>query len=434
MTGLLFILYQIAAGLAASVGSLYMAVFRFRELRERLGGGETGARGGGVWVHAASLGEFEAAWPIARACGWSDDPGRLLVSCTNATARRRLMERLPAGARARIAPLDFWPCVRRALARERPRLLLFVETEIWPAWILAAARQGIPLALVSARLSDSSFPRYRRLRGCLKPVLERFAVIGCRSEEDRRRWISIGAPEDRCFVWGNTKYDAVSVCRSRDRGRDHREGDRFLLVAGSMRPGEEGILDVVSAVSSPAIRLVVAPRHLDTIRRWEDACFRRGLDCRRSSLAGLDLQNASEEAGHALRRADSRLPSVLIVDQMGILNALYELADAAFVGGTWVLVGGHNLFEPARQGIPVFFGSSLSGVRDAAEVLIRSGGGIMVSDAAALAAEIQRIGIDPDECERIGRLARRAAESLAGGVERTVEGLRGAGLLEQAAR
>jgi 3-deoxy-D-manno-octulosonic-acid transferase len=430
MNSIAFALYQLAAAFAVSAGAVYLALFRFHELRERLGGGGRGARGDVIWIHAASLGEFEAAWPVVRACGWSETPARLLFSCTNAAARRRLQERLPAGARARIAPLDFWPCVARALARERPVALVFIETEIWPAWIVAASRRGIPIVILSARLSDSSFPRYRRLRGFLRSVLSRISAIGCRTEEDRKRWIAIGAAEDRCFVWGNTKYDAGSLGLQQTR----RAGDLFLLVAGSVRPGEEEILDLVNRQAMTPIRLVLVPRHLPTVPHWEEACARRGLGCRRSSLSGFDFRRGAAGAGQALRRSDPTLPPILIVDEIGLLNELYGIADAAFVGGTWAPIGGHNLFEPARQGIPVFFGHSLSGVRDAAGALVASGGGIEVADAGVLATAIDRVAMNEEERARIGRQARQAAESLAGGVERTVAGLRAVGFLADATR
>jgi 3-deoxy-D-manno-octulosonic-acid transferase len=135
-----FFLYPLAAGLALLLAAPYLALFRPQEFRERLGGGEAPGKRQGIWIHAASLGEFEAAWPVIREARWAAAPMRIVVSCTNAAARRRLKDRLPAGARGRLAPLDFWPCVSGALHRERPLALVFFETEIWPAWILAAER------------------------------------------------------------------------------------------------------------------------------------------------------------------------------------------------------------------------------------------------------------------------------------------------------
>ncbi|MBM3286104.1 MAG: hypothetical protein FJY88_01955 [Candidatus Eisenbacteria bacterium] len=425
-----FIVYQAIAALGALIGILYLAIRRPGEIGERLGLGPRRARGG-VWIHAASLGEFEAALPLLGPQGLASEPDGILLSCTNATARERIRARLPAGARVRLAPIDLLPCVAGALARERPRLLLFLETEIWPAWILAAAKRGIPMALASGRLSDRSLPRYRLLRGALRPVLSRFKVIGCRTEEDRRRWIAIGAPPDRCRVWGNTKY-ALGTAPSRPRRGARAARERRLLVGGSLRRGEESILDLLDGGRERRWRLLLAPRHLSSLDRWEDCLLRRGVPAARLSLAGIDPAG-SPEGAQALLRRDDRLPPVLLLDRMGLLQPSYRIADAAFVGGTWVPIGGHNLFEAAREGIPVFFGPSTAGVRDAAEALTATGGGRCVEGPHELAAALDALDRDPGGFDSMGEAALRAAVSLCGGAERTLRGLAAAGLLTSSA-
>ena len=421
MAVLVLWVYRLVGGLVALVGIPYLLLFRRREALERLGGSRGERRFGTLWIHAASLGEYEAARPIIEAWSAHGAAARILVSCTNRLARQRLVERLPEGARARLAPLDFWPCVDRALAREQPACIVFVETEIWPEWIAAARRRQIPVAVVNARISDRTLPRYRMLRVFLGPLLAGLRVIGCRSEEDRRRWIEIGAPEDRCLVWGNTKYEIGDRSRNRPSGDDAR---RFVLVAGSMRTGEEMLLDLVDAIGADRLRLVVAPRHLTTLGRWERACLHRSVAFRRFSTCGLDPIGGSDGTGQVLRARDSGLPPVLLVDVMGLLCPLYRCADAAFVGGTWVAIGGHNLFEAAREGIPVLFGESIAEVRDVAACLLEMSGGIRVSDVASLAEEVDRLRRDPEARVKMGEAARAAAERLAGAGERAVGRLR----------
>ena len=141
-------------------------------------------------------------------------------------------------------------------------------------------------------------------------------------------------------------------------------------------------------------------------------------------ILGLDTETPSDRLVHSLRREATGLPDVILVDRIGILKRLYRIADAAFVGGTWVPVGGHNLFEPAREGIPVFFGGSIEGVRDAAEVLVETGGGQCTPDVTALGSAIKGLRTEDGLQERMGEAAYRAAESLAGSVERTWAGLR----------
>jgi len=454
MTLLAILLYQILALPAGIAASVYLLIFRPGEALERFGGGPRRPRDprhGNIWIHAASLGEFEAARPLIDA--WTDggDGSRLLLSCTNAVARRRSAERIPAGARVRLAPLDLWPFVGRALARERPSCMIFLETEIWPAWILAASLRSVPIAFVSARISARNLGRYRALRPLLRPFLRRIRVIGCRTEEDRARWISIGAPADRCVVWGNTKYDAGVDPGAHSLGPGDSGDAAFILVAGSVRRGEEAILDAFMRLRAPAarhagtvvvgarggaareIRLILAPRHVRDIARWEDACLRRGLGCRRLSLTGIAPEGGpSERLLEVLRTRDMGMPAVLIVDQLGVLTRLYRAADAAFVGGTWIPIGGHNLFEPAREGVPVLFGPSIEGVRDVAEALLTRGGGIQVVDATALADAVHSMMMDPAEQRRIGHAARAAAESVAGARDRTLIGLREVGFLAAA--
>lgn len=415
-------LYQALFAVLTPLVILVLLLARRGELRERLGGGAS-RDAAPIWIHAASLGEFEAALPLVRK--WAEDGLPVLVSCTNRTARARIAERVPDGVRVRIAPLDFLPFVARAMRREQPSCLVFVETEIWPAWLVLARSIGIDVAFVSARISERSYARYRAIRFLLRPLLGAVRAIGCRTDEDRRRWIAIGAPGEACHIWGNTKY---ALGASREPASRVPGEAPFILVGGSVRPGEEALIDVVSSFEGRRMRLVVVPRHLREIGAWERACDRRGIANRRLSLTGIDATGPPELLAAGLRENGAGLPPVLVVDRIGVLRALYEVGDAAFVGGTWIPLGGHNLFEPAREGIPVFFGPSIGGVRDAADAIEAHGGGAMVTDPDRLTAEIRRLATDPEHFERSRRGARRAAESLAGGVQRTLEGLARAGV------
>jgi 3-deoxy-D-manno-octulosonic-acid transferase len=422
MSWIAFLLYQGLAALAALVALPVLLMARRGEIRERFGGGPR-RHADSIWFHAASLGEFEAALPLIR--GWAGDPSRVVVSCTNRVARARIAERLPEGARVRLAPFDLLPLISRASRRERPSCCIFVETEIWPAWLVYARTRGIPVAFVSARISDRSFPRYRRIAFLLRPLLRPVVAIGCRTEEDRRRWIAIGAAPEACHAWGNTKY---ALGGSGAFGSHPAIRAPFVLVGGSVRAGEEALVRTLSEFAPGRLRLVVVPRHLREMGAWETACFRERIACRRLSHAGIDPDGPPELLGRALREADGNLPPVLLADRIGVLRAIYGVADAAFVGGTWIPLGGHNLFEPAHDGVPVYFGPSIGGVRDAAEAIEKYGGGACVADPGQLATEIRILMEEPEALDRRRAGARRAAESLAGAVARTVEGLRAAGL------
>jgi 3-deoxy-D-manno-octulosonic-acid transferase len=419
--GVAFFLYQGVLALVMPCAILFLFIARRGELRERLGGGAAKDTAP-IWIHAASLGEFEAALPLVRR--WNAGGLPVLVSCTNRTARARIAERVPQGVRVRIAPLDFLPFLARAMDRERPSRLVFVETEIWPAWLVLARNRGIDVAFVSARISERSYPRYRSIRFLMRSLLRSIRAIGCRTEEDRLRWIGIGAPADVCHVWGNTKYSLGESGELPPRA----QGDRpLVLIGGSVRPGEEALLDVVSGFEPGGIRLVVVPRHLREVDAWERGCYKKAIACRRISLAGIDASGPPEILARVLRENGGALPAVLVVDRIGVLRALYKAGDAAFVGGTWIPLGGHNLFEPAREGIPVFFGPSIGGVRDAADAIRAHGGGDFVDSAERFTEALRILAKDPRHLDQTRQGARRAAESLAGGVQRTLEGLGRAG-------
>jgi 3-deoxy-D-manno-octulosonic-acid transferase len=413
--------YQALVALLLLVTLPWWALFRMREIVERSGGGAAPPAPGTFWVHAASLGEYEAAAPIVEAWAARWGAERLLVTCTNAAARQRLLARLPRGARARIAPLDFWPFVERSLARERPACLLFVETEVWPAWIAAASRRGVRIGIVNGRVSNRTLPRYRRLRALLGPILGKLRVIGCRTEEDRSRWISIGAPAERCAVWGNTKYVAAPAPESPIRGA----GEAVVVAAGSMRPGEEAILELPSLFPPGSIQLVLAPRHMKDLPAWEKAALERGLVTRRWGHVGMPADAATPALRRALR---SRVPSgILLVDRLGILRSIYRASDAAFVGGSWVPRGGHNLYEPAREGCPVFFGPSHASFGDVAAELERTGGGACARDVRELAARLAPLVDATPASSRMGHAAWQASQALSGAAARSLAGLGAAG-------
>ena len=238
------------------------------------------------------------------------------------------------------------------------------------------------------------------MRFFLKPLLRPVVAIGCRTEEDRRRWIAIGAPPDACHAWGNTKY-ALDGTEAISGSADPRAA--FVLVAGSVRPGEEALLEVLSSFEPGRLRLVVVPRHLREMGDWEEACFRRGHRLP-SPQSGRDRsRRAPRSAACVLRERGDELPSALLVDRIGVLRVLYAAADAAFVGGTWIPLGGHNLFEPAREGVPVFFGPSISGVRDAADAIETCDGGACVDGPVQLAAEIRDLMGNAERLRSQGR-------------------------------
>jgi 3-deoxy-D-manno-octulosonic-acid transferase len=374
--------------------------------RERLGGWPR-VEPGAVWVHGASVGESLAALPLhdaLRARGLAT-----LASATTVTGRAVLRERrrdLPAA----LAPLDHPWCTARALVRARPRALVLVETELWPSLTAAAERSGVPVVAVSARLSDRSFPRYRRLAFALRPTLRRLAAVGARSAEDAERFVALGVPAGRVEVTGDLKLEPP-----REAPRPGPElaaflGDRPLFVAGSTHPGEEEAALAALAALEGAERgaaLVLAPRHpvrFDAVERRVREAGR--VLHRRSRLAPAARLGAGE---------------VLLLDTLGELAGVYALARVSFVGGSLAPVGGHNVLEPVAAGSPVLFGPHTASARAGVELVLAAGAGSRVADAADLARGLVAAWGPAEAARARAERGRAALERHRGASERSAD-------------
>ncbi len=373
-----------------------------RAWRERLGLTPAAGSRGAVWVHGASVGEVTALDPLLRELA---RVRRAPVLLAVQTAAGRARARSLLGHRVVAPPLDAPRPVGRALSAVRPRLVVVAETELWPEFITSAARIS-PVVWVNGRISDRTFPRYRALRPLIAPVLSSFRLLLVISRLDAARAVVLGAPRSRVRVVGNLKADLVAPARPPrgvPRGR--------WFVAGSTRPGEEE--PVIAAFASararhPSLRLCIAPRHLG--RAAEVAAL--------AKAAGFTVARRSAGAGAAGRTR------VLVLDTHGELASFYRLASAAFVGGTLVPVGGHNIMEPAAAGVPVLFGPWTANVREEARGLLAAGGAIRVRGAAALGAALRRLLAARGAARRMGKRGAGFVRSRQGVARRVVALLR----------
>lgn len=378
-----------------------------------------------LWLHAASLGELESVRVLWETPDLAPaEP--LLVTVLSVSARRRAEELAPAGTRVRFAPLDLWCAVLPFVRRERPRALILVETELWPLTLAFCHARRIPVVLVSGRLSSRKWARTRLLAPLLRPLLRRLTGCAAQSVADAARFRVLGA--DPVEITGNLKYRLAE-----DPAAARERGGRFIFVAGSVRAGEDGVLEVARL---SGVLCVIAPRHLRERGYWIAACQARGIPWVCRTAVELDVPPAAALRDGGVRTAlRGRLEAalevggisahpVLLVDSHGELGAWYAAADAVFVGGTLVPIGGHNLFEPARCGVPVAFGPHTDGVDDVAEPLLRLGGGVRVQNGAELAAWVTRLHADPPAAERAAAGAADAARVLSGGADRTLAFLR----------
>lgn len=407
--------YPVAAGWAA----LHRGSSR-EEWAERMGRLPRAAPGG-IWIHAASVGELVAAGPLVRALASRGE--EILLSVVTPSGRRVADASLDEHATLSFAPLDFVPSVRRALELVSPRAVLLVETELWPNLIVEAARGGAVVGVVNGRLSERSARRYTLPVSPLPGAADLVSFVACQSGSDRNRFLRVGFPEQKVEIAGNTKFDALPQPLPEEQRRALRASLGIpdgspAVVFGSVRPLEEEPVarateQVLSRIAEA--RVVVAPRHLDRAAPLLSALDAAGVRAVRRSDPGSG------------RPAESR---TVVLDTTGELAEVYAVADVAFVGGSLGPYGGHNPLEPAAHGVPVLFGPNTESCRDSAERLLAAGGGSVVGPDELAGAVV---GLLEDAAARgamaSGALA--AVESGRGATERTLGVLESTGVIER---
>jgi 3-deoxy-D-manno-octulosonic-acid transferase len=381
-------------------------------LSERFGGGARVAAGAqmdtapAIWLHAVSLGEMSAAAPLVRALRAKYPQNPLVLTTATPTGRARAKNLFGDTVDVRFLPYDMPGAVARFLDRIRPRLAIIMETELWPNLYAECERRGVPVVLASARLSPKSVARYRRFGALFRGIFSAGSLIAAQTQGDAERFMAIGAQSARTHVVGNIKFDIES--RDEAAGRELRAsfgGARPTWIAGSTHAGEEEqVLDAHQALLAdvPDALMILVPRHPDRFRMVADLLTSRGLRFTRRSEGAAPAGNAQ----------------VLLVDTVGELGALYGAADVAFVGGSLVPIGGHNLLEPAALGIPVLTGPHYSNGKDIARLLLDRGAALQVSDARELAAAVKRLLADPTERRRVGAIGKEIVEANRGSVAR----------------
>ena len=379
----------------------------WENFRERFGFGETLDRPA-IWVHAVSVGEVQAAGVLVQHLHARYPQIPLVLTTITPTGERRARALFGDSCTIRYLPLDL-PCsVRRFFSRVKPRLAVIFETELWPNLYHECGRRRVPLVLASARISPRSVGRYRRFLSLFRQVLSNDVVVAAQGEEDAERFRSIGANPERTHVTGNIKFDFTVPPDAPERGQRLREAfawGRPVWIAGSTHAGEEQeVLKAHRAVqrSYPDALLVLVPRHpnrFDEVAEWLERENMRFV--RRSQSSGADPRT-----------------EVLLVDTLGELLDFYAAADVAFVGGSLVPIGGHNLLEPAALGLPILTGPHTFNSKDIVQLLVARGAATVVNQADELGARVSALLADADERARIGALARACVEDNRGALNK----------------
>jgi 3-deoxy-D-manno-octulosonic-acid transferase len=393
------------------VGALALRGFRdrmhWRGFSQRFGLGSP-VRARSIWVHAVSVGEVQAGVPLVEALlkQFPDIP--LVLTTVTPTGRARAEALFGSRADVRYVPIDLPGSVRRFFQRVQPQLAIILETEIWPNLYHRCGRLGVPLVLASARISPRSVASYRRLVGLFRETLSHGIFIAAQSAEDAERFVSIGANPARTHVVGNIKFDFGYPPDMEARGHELRHllgAHRPVWVAGSTHGGEEELLiDAQAQIRQrfPGALLVLVPRHPP----------------RFAEVAGLLRSRQVPFVSRTSRQTVSADTQVYLLDTLGELPAFYAAGDVAFVGGSLVPVGGHNLLEPAALSLPIVAGPHNFNSADIAKMLVEHGAVRIVHDAAQLAAVVAGLFADPTTRTVMGASGRKAMDGNRGAVAR----------------
>lgn len=367
-----------------------------------------------IWLHASSMGEVKVLGILGGELKKLNGDLRLYITLMTETGFQKAGELIGEYDSVGFIPLDYHVPIRRFMKSIRPRAAVFIETEIWPNVILELGRKRIPLFLANGRLSQKTCRQYRWFRSGLKKVFKNYEKVMVQTDADRERFIEIGADGDIIEVIGSLKFDAPVRVISPDAREELKRklpfaADSRIFIAGSIRNGEdEIIIDVFSGLirDFPDLRLILVPRHLDRIE----------------NIGRLLSDRAIKSCLYSARGGSSEEFLAMTVDEMGVLNNLYNVSDIAFVGGTLVEIGGHNILEPVWSGVPVLFGPSIYNVRDGADYIIEGNYGVMVRDGDDLSEKLRRFlageikfmkkSSETNRPSRAGQTARIILESM----------------------
>ena len=360
-----------------------------------------------IWVHAVSVGEVQAAAPLIRALARRFPDRSLLITTVTPTGAARVQSLFGDTVSHCFIPFEFPHAVNAFFRQVNPEAALIMETEIWPNLYRACGVRKVPLILVSARISPRSVPGYRKLLPLIRETLSHGIIIAAQSQPDAERFLSLGANPTRTCVMGNIKFDVEPDPDVPGKGKAARAelfGERPVWIAASTHEGEEElVLDVHRAlqVRFPDLLLVLVPRHPERFASIRELIENRGFS--------VVSRTEGRPAGDA---------EVFLGDTMGEVPMFYVASDVAFVAGSLVPIGGHNLLEPAVLGVPVVTGRHNFNAQDIADLFIQLGACRQVADTDELVETVSELLSNPDEAARLGRAGQGLLEENRGALER----------------
>lgn len=369
-----------------------------------------------IWIHAVSVGEALTARALVADLREQYPDLRLFLSTTTIAGQQVAKRGIQHVDAVFYFPFDWTFIVRRTLSIVRPRVFVMMETEIWPNLLRVCRAQGVKTVLINGRISSRSYPRYRLIRPFFRRVLDDVDRFCMQSEESARRLIDLGADPDRVVVTGSLKFDSLEVPVPLAHGKPRQRVLRFfrvsphrvVVVAGSTVRGEE--VEVLRAFgrvkeSLPGALAIIAPRQPERFGEVERLCRDAGFVTARRSQLPIDSEP----------RAD-----VVVLDTIGELAQLYQLATAVFVGGSLINHGGHNILEPAVFGKPILFGPHMQNFTEIADAFLANAAAVQIHSGRELEEVLLPLLTDPVHRARLGAAARALVEANRGAKDKTM--------------
>lgn len=410
------LLYSLIYYLATPLVLLHLALRGLKDRaylrgwRERFGYSRTQGPQGGIVIHAASVGELNAAKPLIRALLSRGRALPITVTTFTPTGSQRVHELFGSQVSHCFVPLDLPGAVRRFLNRTRPTLLMVMETELWPNLFCQAAQRDIPIVLANARVSIKSFAGYQRFAALTRMTLEQVTRVAAQSDSDLQRFVSLGVSPERIFCSGNIKFDLQLPAGLTEKAAVLRQTwgqERPVLVAASTHAEDDKVvLDAFSRMieTLPSALLIIAPRHPERFDETVSLAKARGFRTSRfSNSAGSSPQHQCH-----------------VVDAMGELLTYYASCDVAFIGGSFGAVGGHNALEAAGLVKPVLFGPNMQNFAEISQMLLSAGAAMMVKDPDDLAETAVALLQNDQRRLAMGQAGYRLIEENKGALERTL--------------
>lgn len=367
-----------------------------------------------IWVHAVSVGEMKAAGILAPPLRKAFPSHRIVFSTVTHTGNKVAKTIAAEKEGVFYLPFDVSFITDKAVRAVRPEIFISMETEFWPNLMDSLYKSGARIILANGRISNRSYPRYRKAGFFISRLLKKFSLVLMQSDKDAERIIALGAPKEKVFVTGNLKFDIALINaddkRSELRKKINLRENEILIIAGSTHKGEERIIaDCFTKLKKEYdnLRLLIAPRHIERVEEIEKLLAKRGFQPIRVSLPGLEPRASS-------------LEPIFILDTIGELRSMYSAADIVFVGGSLVKKGGQNPIEPASMMKPVIFGKHTFNFQDVVKIFLENNAGVEVDDKEGLYFALKLFLDDPGYRDKFGINARDTIIKNSGSSQRTI--------------